>query len=140
MDKPFHHIDKHIAAAASNHAETFQCFNGANLYAPWVHGFRATFFVVLPPMTSTWSTDDVCTSICQAHRIVKADGLRLPDGSGWTIGLQLISDDATENSRVVFGSVSKIVADEQSKHDLSGKVVTMQVNPTKLKVFDAKDE
>lgn len=122
---PLMQSDAVIKSQALNHLDLYGAYLATSIYAPWVHAFRAVFYILVPPSTPKYYTGDMATSMIQTTRIVKADPLRLPDGSGWTIGLQLKDEDADGNASTVFHSMNRIMADEPTKHSMSGKIITM---------------
>lgn len=124
---PFYQPNELLRSQALNHLETSSAFLAAQCYYSYITSFRATCFMVLPTQVSgnRGGFDDMCTSCVQVHRLVESDPMRSPDGSGWTIGLQLTSEDAVVNSSLVYGAMTKVAAEEGTRHLISGRVITL---------------
>lgn len=131
-------VDEVISGIEGNHLDTLQGFYAAICYQPWVHAFRACCFFLVPPMMGWDWPNDLCTATTSSRRTVKAEPLRSMDGSGWTVGLQMTSDNSVVNANLAFSAMNQIVqSDEGFKHSVSGKVLNLNM-PTPQDWFKSK--
>mmetsp|Transcript_41713 Transcript_41713/g.110174 ORF Transcript_41713/g.110174 Transcript_41713/m.110174 type:complete len:244 (-) Transcript_41713:56-787(-) len=109
-----------------NHIETLSSFYAAMIYQPWVHAYRASIFSLIPSQADGDWPEDVAMATLTTRRAVKHDSMRLPDGSGWTFGLQMNDDSAAVNADLVYAHMLSLCqAGEYVKHQFSGHVLPM---------------
>lgn len=126
MERPLYKPQAIMRGVKENHLETLQAFYASGVYQPWVHSFKACVFHLIPPELDGDDADDVCLASMATRRFVKHDSLRLPDGSGWTFGLQLTDNDTALNSGLVFSyMVGTVLASENVKSECSGKIIRL---------------
>lgn len=128
LENPLLDYEAVVRGMEDNHTETLQCFYAVSIYEPWIHAFRATAFILVPS-TMNWDwPDDLSTCSVSSRRVIRCDPLRVPDGSGWTVGLQMCSESSAVNASLAFAAMNKIVlADDNFKHSLSGKNVQLDM-------------
>lgn len=128
-DKPFHDPEGTAKSIASNHIETTTALYAAAIYQPWVHAYRATVFFLVPPsMVHDWP-DDLGISMTGTRRVVKADCLKFGP-MGWSVGLQLTTENAAINAKLAVASMSTIVnGSDDTKNKISGKNVKLMMPP-----------
>lgn len=126
MENYLQNYDAVVSGIKDNHTETIQSFIAVSVYEPWLHAYRATAFLLIPSVMQYDWPDDLCTANCSVRRTVKADPLRYPDGSGWTVGLQMTTENHAAQARLAYGSMKSILADEGLRHAVSGKNVRIE--------------
>merc|ERR1711972_822446 len=105
IEEPLKNPVKLAEVAAANHIETTDSMYAATIYQPWVHAYRACFFILIPDfMVHDWP-HEVCAAMCNTRRMVKANAMRNYDGSAQTIGLQMTCTDATMNAHLALSSI-----------------------------------
>mmetsp|Transcript_60742 Transcript_60742/g.113545 ORF Transcript_60742/g.113545 Transcript_60742/m.113545 type:complete len:348 (+) Transcript_60742:53-1096(+) len=126
LERPLSQVGDLMEACRHNHLETIANFNAFKVYRPWLHANRACTFILMPPKLCHEWDDDLATCTVGSRRIVRADPARLPDGSGWTIGLQLTHSAAGVNSVLATATICDLVtaADEIKSH-LAGRCVEL---------------
>lgn len=126
IERPLWHADEVIKGIAANQMETVKSIHGLSVFHSWVHATRACCFLIIPPAACWEYADDLCMPTVGLRRIAYKDPLRIPDGAGWTIGLQLTSGSSHINAALAYSAIATCVyADEGSRHHLSGKTLNI---------------
>lgn len=137
MDSPLLNYEAVIAGMKDNHTETLSSFQAVSVYEPWLHAYRATCFMLIPSISQYDWPDDLCVANQSVRRTVKADPLRYPDGSGWTVGLQMTTDNMAMQAKLAYGSIKSILADEGIRHAVSGKNMRLEEKGNGTKAITA---
>ncbi|CAE7343158.1 unnamed protein product [Symbiodinium pilosum] len=116
VERPLSQVNDLMDACRHNHLETIAGFNAFKVYKPWLHANRACTFILIPPKLCHEWDDDIATCTVGPRRIVRADPARLFDGSGWTMGLQMVHSSAGVNAVLAASTVQDLVtADDAMK-------------------------
>ncbi|CAE7501855.1 unnamed protein product, partial [Symbiodinium necroappetens] len=126
VERPLSQVNDLMDACRHNHLETIAGFNAFKVYKPWLHANRACTFVLIPPKLCHEWDDDIATCTVGSRRIVRADPVRLPDGSGWTMGLQMVHSSASVNAVLASTTIHDLVtADDATKNLLAGRCIEL---------------
>eukprot|EP00913_Durusdinium_trenchii_P032560 g30482.t1 len=128
LERPLSKVNDLMDSCRHNHLETIANFNVFKIYKPWIHANRACTFVLIPPKLCWEWDDDLATCTVGSRRIVRSDPVRLPDGSGWTVGLQMTHSSASVNAVLASATVMSVVlGDDAAKHSLAGRCLELSM-------------